>query len=76
MLIILKNDGFYDKIGSALKHKYQGCIIWIISSDIENLKFIGLRPSKKIKIMNGKLECSFRKFKVYEGSQKNKQITS
>jgi len=66
------ND-FYEKIGTTLKHKYQGCSIWLISSDIENMKFIGLRPSKKIKVLNGKLECSFRKFEVYEGSKKAKK---
>jgi len=65
------ND-FYEKVGTTLKHKYEGCSIWIISSDIENMKFIGLRPSRKIKVMNGKLDCSFRKFEVYEGSKKTK----
>ena len=63
---------FYEKIGNTLKSKYQGCRIWIISSDIENMKFIGLRPSKKIKVMNGKLDCSFRNFDIYEGSKKTK----
>jgi putative N6-adenine-specific DNA methylase len=65
------ND-FYEKVGTTLKHKHEGCGIWIISSDIENMKFIGLRPSRKIKVMNGKLDCSFRKFEVYEGSKKTK----
>ena len=65
------ND-FYEKVGTTLKHKYEGCGIWIISSDIENMKFIGLRPSRKIRVMNGKLDCSFRKFEVYEGSKKTK----
>ena len=63
---------FYEKIGDTLKSKYKGCTIWIISSDIENMKFIGLRPSKKIKVMNGKLDCSFRSFEIYEGSKKTK----
>lgn len=66
------ND-FYEKIGTTLKHNYQGCTIWLISSDIEKMKFIGLKPSRKIKVMNGKLECSFRKFEVYEGSKKSKK---
>ena len=61
---------FYETVGSTLKHKYQGCTVWFISSDLEKLKFIGLRPSQKIKVLNGKLECSFRKFEVYEGSKK------
>ena len=66
------ND-FYEKVGTNLKHNYQGCTIWLISSDIENMKLIGLKPNHKIKVMNGELECSFRKFEVYEGSQKAKQ---
>tara|TARA_B100001758_G_C18404468_1_gene611082 strand:+ start:438 stop:1574 length:1137 start_codon:yes stop_codon:yes gene_type:complete len=66
-------NNFYEKVGNTLKHKYEGCSIWIISSDIENMKNIGLRPSKKIKLMNGKLECSFRKFEVYKGSKRSKR---
>ena len=66
----LEINDFYEKVGTTLKHKYQGCSIWLISSDIENMKFIGLSPSRKIKVMNGKLDCSFRKFEVYEGSKK------
>ena len=66
---------FYQKIGDTLKHNYQGCSVWLISSDIENLKMIGLKPSKKIKVYNGKLECRFLKFDIYEGSKKSsKQI--
>ena len=64
---------FYEKVGTTLKHNYQGCTIWLISSDIENMKLIGLRPSSKIKVMNGKIECSFRRFEVYEGSKKVKK---
>ena len=69
--IPIEVDEFYEKVGDTLKHNYKGCLVWLISSDIENMKFIGLRPSKKIKVMNGKLECSFRKFEVYEGSKKS-----
>ena len=71
--IPIELDEFYQKIGDTLKHNYQDCTVWLISSDIEQLKFIGLKPSKKIKLLNSKLECSFRKFEVYDGSNKNKQ---
>ena len=67
------ND-FYQKIGDTLKHKYQGCTVWIISSDIENLKMIGLKPSKKIKVFNGQLECRFLRFDIYEGSRRSKKL--
>ena len=66
-------NNFYDKIGTTLKHNYKGCKVWLISSDIENMKFIGLKPDKKIKLINGELECSFRNFEIYEGSKKNKE---
>ena len=69
-------DNFYKKIGDTLKHNYKGCSVWIISSDIENLKMIGLKPTKKIKIFNGKLECRFLKFDIYEGSKKLKKIVN
>lgn len=62
---------FYEKVGSTLKHNYEGCTVWIISSDIENMKLIGLKPDRKIKVMNGELECSFRKFEIYKGSKKS-----
>ena len=70
--INLDINNFYENIGNTLKNNYQGCTSWIISSDIENIKFIGLKPSKKIKIKNSELECSFRKFEIYKGSKKRK----
>ncbi|MDA9299048.1 hypothetical protein N9P79_01620, partial [Crocinitomicaceae bacterium] len=38
----------------------------------EAFKFVGLRPDRKIKVYNGSLECSFRKYSIYEGSKKTK----
>ena len=63
---------FYEKVGDSLKNNYKDCTVWLISSDLENLKMIGLKPSKKIELMNGNLKCSFREFKIYEGSKKQK----
>jgi len=65
---------FYEKVGDSLKNNYKDCTVWLISSDLENLKMIGLKPSKKIELMNGNLKCSFREFKIYEGSKKQKLI--
>ena len=65
---------FYEKVGDSLKNNYKNCTVWLISSDLENLKMIGLKPSKKIELMNGNLKCSFREFKIYEGSKKQKLI--
>jgi hypothetical protein len=46
----------------------------VISSNVDALKFLGLRPDRKIKLFNGSLECSFRKFAVYEGSKRVRSL--
>ena len=35
----------------------------MISSDLEGVKNVGLRPSRKIKLFNGKLECRFLQYR-------------
>jgi putative N6-adenine-specific DNA methylase len=37
------------------------------------MKHIGLKPSKKIPLLNGQLDCRFLKFELYEGSKKAKK---
>jgi putative N6-adenine-specific DNA methylase len=66
-------EELYETIGSVMKHKMQGYTCWIISSSESGFKSIGLRPERKIKLFNGDLECSFRKYTIYEGSKKDKQ---
>jgi len=60
---------FYKKLSDILKQKYSGYTAWILGSDLEAIKFIGLRPSRKIKVMNGQLECRFLKFDLYSGKK-------
>lgn len=63
---------FYKNIGNTLKQRYKGCEAWIISSNLQALKQVGLHPSKKIVVYNGSLECRFVKFELYEGSKRMK----
>ena len=63
---------FYGKIGTTLKHGYPGTQAWLISSNMEALKNVGLRPSRKIKLYNGKLESKLVSYDMYEGSKKAK----
>jgi putative N6-adenine-specific DNA methylase len=58
---------FYKDLGDVLKQKYSGYTAWLLGSDEEALKFIGLRPSRRIRVMNGPLECRFVKFELYAG---------
>ena len=69
-------EKFYGDIGTTLKHGYPGTQAWMITSNMEALKFVGLRPSKKIKLYNGKLESRFVKYEMYEGSKKAKKQTT
>ncbi|NER16315.1 THUMP domain-containing class I SAM-dependent RNA methyltransferase [Spongiivirga citrea] len=71
--IAIESESFYGNIGTTLKHGYPGTNAWMITSDIEALKYVGLRPSRKIKLYNGKLEARFVKYEMYEGSKKAKK---
>lgn len=68
---ILPDDiiALYKEIGDVFKHLYKGYSCWLITSNAEALKSIGLKPEKKIKVYNGSLECRFVKFDVFEGSR-------
>ncbi|MGY6560948.1 MAG: THUMP domain-containing class I SAM-dependent RNA methyltransferase [Luteibaculaceae bacterium] len=64
-------EQFYKQIGDALKFNFTGFNAWIISSNIEALKNVGLKPNKRIKLFNGKLECSFNRYNLYSGSKQD-----
>jgi 23S rRNA (guanine2445-N2)-methyltransferase len=71
---IQKTDliAFYKMIGDTFKHNYAGYQAWLIASNFESLKFLGLRSSVRIDVFNGKIPCKFLKFELYEGSKKQK----
>ena len=72
----IEMESFYGSIGSTLKHKYPGTNAWMISSNLDALKFIALRPSRKIKLFNAKLEAKFLKFEMYAGTKKTHKLKS
>lgn len=63
-------DGLYAMIGERLKHQYAGNSAWILSSSMESLKFIGLKPAQKIDLFNGALKCKFNNYRLFEGKGK------
>jgi putative N6-adenine-specific DNA methylase len=60
----------YQDIGTALKHQFSGATAWIISSNEEALKCVGLRPAKRIHLVNGDLECLFNQYVLFKGDRK------
>ena len=63
-------EPLYTMIGDSLKKNFIGFKAWIFSGSEEGFKSIGLRPSKRIKLYNGPIECDFRGFDLYEGTKK------
>ena len=63
---------FYEKIGNTLKKNYPGTHAWFITSNLEALKFVGLKPSRKIKVFNSQLESRLVKYEMYAGSKRAK----
>lgn len=59
--------GTYKMIGERLKHQFQGNDAWILSYKEECFEAIGLKPSQKIPVYNGSLECEFRKYSLFGG---------
>ncbi|WP_075590636.1 THUMP domain-containing class I SAM-dependent RNA methyltransferase [Labilibacter marinus] len=61
---------FYKMIGNQLKQTFVGYDAWVITSDKEALKNVGLKPLEKLKLYNGGLECGYHKFNIYDGTMK------
>ena len=63
-------NSLYQGIGDGFKQSFPNTHAWLISSNMEAIKCIGLRPSRKIKVFNGKLESRLLYFPIYEGTKK------
>ena len=62
-------EDLYSAIGTALKHQFAGATAWIISSNEAAMKCIGLKPSKKLRLLNGELDCQFNKYELFQGKR-------
>ena len=61
----------YQAIGTTLKHQFAGATAWIISSNEDALKCVGLKPSKKVHLLNGELDCLFCRYDLFAGTHKD-----
>ena len=64
----------YTVIGNSLKNRFAGYEAWIISSSLDGLKSVGLKPAKKIDLFNGALACSYRCYELFQGTHKQAVI--
>ena len=63
--------GLYQMIGERLKHAFTDQDAWILSYREECFDQIGSKPSRKIPLFNGSLECEFRKYQIFGGKYKD-----
>jgi len=63
-------DTLYGMIGTTLKHNFPGASAWLITSNKESLRFVGLKPKEKHTLFNGALECTLLKYEMYQGTRK------
>jgi len=66
-------DLLYGIIGTTLKHNFPGTTTWLITSNKESLKHVGLKAKEKHTLFNGALECSLLKYEMYQGTKKMKE---
>lgn len=66
----------YKRIGDALKQRFAGGEAWILTGNLDAAKQVGLRPSRKIKLFNGPIECRLLKFDLYVGSKRGGESPS
>ena len=62
--------GLYQVIGERLKHAFIGNTAWILSYREECFNEIGLKPTLKLPLFNGPLECELRQYEIFDGKLK------
>ena len=62
-------NGLYKMIGERFKHQYAGNSAWVLTSSMESLKYVGLKPAERVDLFNGALKCKFSKYELFKGKQ-------
>lgn len=57
----------YESLGTMLKYKFAGNRAWVISSDERCLTRIGMKPSEKVALFNGDIDCWLYSYEIFEG---------
>lgn len=60
----------YQAFGDWMKQKMSGYACWLLSSNQDALKHVGLKANKTIKMFNGSLPCEFKRYDIFDGSKK------
>jgi putative N6-adenine-specific DNA methylase len=58
-------EAFYRKIGDTLKQQWKGWTAWVFTGNLALAKRVGLKPSRRIVLFNGPIECRLLKYELY-----------
>ncbi len=56
---------FYRAMGEAFKKRCRGWTAWVLSGTPGMTRFIGLKASRRIPLMNGPIDCRLLKYELY-----------
>ena len=60
-------EGLYHDLGERLKRVFKGYKAWVIGYKTEYFDCVGLKPSVKMPLLNGELECELREYVMFDG---------
>jgi putative N6-adenine-specific DNA methylase len=62
-------EAMYKEFGDWMKQNMAGFSCWILSSNQDAIKSIGLKANRTIKMFNGSLPCDFKRYDIFDGSK-------
>lgn len=70
---VIKQDSLYEKMGDILKKKFPNFHLWVLCSELDALKQINLKATKKLVLFNNLSECRFVKFELSADSVRDEE---
>ncbi len=58
-------EPFYKQLGDVLKQRCQGWTAYVLCGNLALAKKIGLRPSRRIPVSNGGIDCRLLRYELY-----------
>jgi len=64
-LAVKEVELWYKDLGDMMKRNYKNFDVWVISSNKNAMRKIGLKDSQRFPLVNGALNCEFCKYEIY-----------
>ncbi len=64
---------FYKRLGDSLKNNARDATAWLLVGNRELANRIGLKPTRRIPLFNGPIECRLLCYELYSGSRRPSQ---